>query len=57
MLWSYVIKKKPFIEWTIFILSIAIVILVISGLIRGDFKPGKEGMELQKHGGGAKKGH
>jgi hypothetical protein len=56
MLWSYVIKKKPFIEWTIFILSIAIVVLVISGLIRGDFKPGKEGIELQKHGGAAKKG-
>jgi len=50
MLWSYVIKKKPFIEWAIFVLSIAVVILVISGLIRGDFKPGKEVQVIKQRG-------
>lgn len=41
-LWHYLTKKKPFIEWAVLILSVAIVALFISGLIRGDFKPGKE---------------
>ncbi len=45
MLWSYVTKKKPFIEWVVLILSIAIVVLVISGIFRGDFKPGKDSQD------------
>lgn len=42
MIWSYVIKKKSFIEWSILILSITIIIVSISALIHGDFKPSKE---------------
>ncbi len=41
-IWRYTTKKKPFIEWVVFILSVTIIVLVISGLIRGDFKPGKD---------------
>jgi len=47
-LWNYLTKKKPFIEWAVLVLSVAIVALVISGLIRGDFKPGKDMEIIQK---------
>ena len=45
-IWSYLTKKKPFVEWVIVVLGITVVILAISGLLRGDFKPGKEAKDL-----------
>jgi len=41
VVWGYLSKKKPLVEWTVLVLSIVIVILVVSGIIRGDFKSGK----------------
>ncbi|HSY76278.1 MAG TPA: hypothetical protein VK890_05450 [Bacteroidia bacterium] len=52
--WNYLTKKKPFIEWAVMVLSIAIVVLVISGLLRGDFRPGKDSQDTQQS---KKKGH
>ncbi|MGP8216121.1 MAG: hypothetical protein ACLQQ4_11190 [Bacteroidia bacterium] len=56
IVWKYLTKKKPFIEWTVLVLSVTFVILIISGILRGDFKPTKESMnlsprELKKKGG------
>jgi len=45
-LWSYLTRKKPFIEWVVLVLSVTIVVLVVSGIIRGDFRPGKEAQDL-----------
>jgi hypothetical protein len=45
-IWSYLTKKKPFIEWMVLVLAITITGLVISGLIRGDFRPGKQPVDL-----------
>lgn len=41
IIWKYLSKRKPFIEWTVLALSITIVVLIISGIIRGDFRASK----------------
>jgi hypothetical protein len=48
-IWSYLTKKKPFIEWMVLVLAIAITSLVISGIIRGDFRPGKQPVQLNPY--------
>lgn len=47
IIWSYITKRKPLIEWVVLTLGITILVLIVTGIVRGDFKSTKEPVDLQ----------
>jgi hypothetical protein len=41
VVWSFLARRKSGLEWSIFVLSITVVVLLITAIIYGDFKPTK----------------